>query len=147
MLQPKSPTYALLAVTEIARQSKNGKEGMQASELAETFDLPVAYLARILSLLVAGKILRSKRGPRGGFYLAQEAGDVSVLNVINAVGGVGDMRDSIAALTMPKPLQKGLSAVFRNAAQAARESLDSVTVDQLLSSGRNGRGSKGRAKK
>jgi len=138
MLQPKSPTYALLAVTEIARQTKNGKQGMQASELAETFDLPVAYLARILSLMVSGDILRSKRGPRGGFYLAHEPRDLTVLDVINAVGGVDDMRDSIAALKMPRQLQKGLVSVFKQAADAARGSLGNVTIAQLLN-GRSGK--------
>ena len=132
MLQPKSPTYALLAVTEIARQQEGGRQGVQASELAETFELPVAYLARILSLLVSGKILRSKRGPRGGFYLAHDPSALSILDVINAVGGVDDMKESIAALKMPRPLQRSLSDAFSDAAQAARASLAGVPVSSLL---------------
>ncbi|HUW83452.1 MAG TPA: Rrf2 family transcriptional regulator [Phycisphaerae bacterium] len=132
MLQPKSPTYALLAVTEIARQHPNEQKGVQASQLAETFDLPVAYLARILSLLAARKILRSRRGPRGGFYMARDPRDITVLEVINAVGGVNDLRGTMAGLRVPKPLRQGLTAVFRDAAGAAEKALARVTVAHLL---------------
>jgi Rrf2 family protein len=132
MLQPKSPTYALLAVTEIARQQPKEKQGVQASQLAETFDLPVAYLARILSLLAARKILRSKRGPRGGFYMARDPRKVTVLEVINAVGGVSDLRGTISGLRFPRGLRQGLTAVFRDAAGAAEKALARVTVAQLL---------------
>ena len=132
MLQPKSPTYALLAVTEIARQQPKGQQGVQASQLAETFDLPVAYLARILSLLAARKVLRSKRGPRGGFYMARKPRDVTVLEVINAVGGVNDLRGTISGMRVPRALRQGLTAIFRDAAGAAEKSLARVTVAHLL---------------
>ena len=132
MLQPKSPTYALLAVTEIARQQPKGQQGLQASQLAETFDLPVAYLARILSRLAAKKILRSRRGPRGGFYMARAPRDVTVLEVINAVGGVNDLRGTISGLRAPRSFRQGLTAVFRNAAGAAEKALAGVTIAQLL---------------
>jgi len=132
MLQPKSPTYALLAVTEIARQQSKDQKGVQASQLAETLDLPVAYLARILSLLAARKILRSRRGPRGGFHMARAPRDVTVLEVINAVGGVNDLRGTISGLRVPRALRQGLTAVFRDAAGAAEKALDRVTIAHLL---------------
>jgi len=132
MLQPKSPTYALLAVTEIARQQPKGQQGVQASQLAETFDLPVAYLARILSLLAARKVLRSKRGPRGGFYMARDPRKVTVLEVINAVGGVSDLGGTVSGLRVPRGLRQGLTAVFRDAAAAAEKALAKVTVAHLL---------------
>lgn len=132
MLQPKSPTYALLAVTEIARQQPKDQQGVQASQLAEMFDLPVAYLARILSLLAARKILRSKRGPRGGFYMSRDPRKVTVLEVINAVGGVSDLRSAISGLRVPRGLRQGLTTIFRDAADAAEKSLAKVTVAHLL---------------
>jgi Rrf2 family protein len=135
MLQPKSPTYALLAVTEIARQQTTGKRGAQAKELARTFGLPVAYLARILSMLAADKILRSRRGPRGGFHLARSPATITCLDVIQAVGGVEDLHDAIAAIRAPTKLRQGLTAVFRQAADATRKSLDSITIQRLAASG------------
>ncbi len=132
MLQPKSPTYALLAVTEIARRQALSKDGVQASQLAETFNLPVAYLARILSLLAGAKILRSKRGPRGGFYMGKPARGVTVLNVIEAVGAVENLQGAIASVRAPRKMRQGLTNVFKQASDAAKKSLDSVTVEQLL---------------
>ena len=92
----------------------------------------MAYLARILSRLAAKKILRSERGPRGGFYMARDPREVTVLEVINAVGGVNDLRGTISGLRAPRSFRQGLTAVFRDAASAAEKALARVTVAHLV---------------
>ena len=66
----RSTGYALLAVGYIA---KHHQEGIVLSQnIAKEYDMPLEYLLKILQQLVKSNVLRSKRGPRGGFSLAKQ---------------------------------------------------------------------------
>ena len=56
-------------------------------EIARKMDVPEDFLAKILKTLVKKKLVRSTRGAHGGYSLALEAKDVSMLDVIEAVEG------------------------------------------------------------
>lgn len=53
--------------------------------LAEFFDLPEPYLAKLLQQLSTGGILRSVPGVNGGYRLARAAETISALDVVQAV--------------------------------------------------------------
>ena len=81
----RSTEYALLAVGYIA---KNQGDGVALSDdIAQQYDIPLQYLLKILQQLVRADVLRSKRGPRGGFLLAKATNKISLLEVIEAVDG------------------------------------------------------------
>ncbi len=74
MFRNKASTYAVLAVLEIAKRRLAGSmSGIQAGEIAEVYGLPTAYAAKVMSQLARSRILRSDRGPRGGFQLVRDA--------------------------------------------------------------------------
>ena len=56
-------------------------------EIARQMDVPEDFLAKILKTLVDQGLVRSTRGPHGGYALARTATDVSFLDVIEAVEG------------------------------------------------------------
>jgi len=56
-------------------------------EIARRMDVPQDFLAKILKILVAGKLVRSTRGAHGGYTLAKPARELSFLDVIEAVEG------------------------------------------------------------
>ena len=56
-------------------------------EIARQMDVPEDFLAKILKTLVDQGLVRSTRGPHGGYALARSAADVSFLDVIEAVEG------------------------------------------------------------
>lgn len=60
---------------------------VSAAELARTFEVSEAHLAKVLQRLARVGILNSKRGPRGGFTLACEPEDVTLLQIHEAVDG------------------------------------------------------------
>ena len=81
----RSTGYALLALGYIA---KNQGEGVVLSEdIAQKYDIPLEYLLKILQQLVRANVLRSKRGPHGGFSLAKSAQKITMLEMIEAVNG------------------------------------------------------------
>lgn len=77
--------YALRAVAYLCthRQKMCGSK-----EIAEGTRVPAGYLSKIMKDLVDRGIVKSQRGPRGGFLLARAAEQISVLDVINAVDPV-----------------------------------------------------------
>ncbi len=56
-------------------------------EIARQMDVPEDFLAKILKTLVDHGLVRSTRGPHGGYALARAPGAISFLDVIEAVEG------------------------------------------------------------
>jgi Rrf2 family protein len=56
-------------------------------EIARQMLVPEDFLAKILKTLVDEGLVRSTRGPHGGYALAKPAADISFLEVIEAVEG------------------------------------------------------------
>jgi len=56
-------------------------------EIARQMMVPEDFLAKILKTLVDQGLVRSTRGPHGGYALARSPSDVSFLDVIEAVEG------------------------------------------------------------
>jgi Rrf2 family protein len=56
-------------------------------EIARQMDVPEDFLAKILKTLVDAGLIRSTRGPHGGYALSRSPVEVSFLDVIEAVEG------------------------------------------------------------
>jgi Rrf2 family protein len=56
-------------------------------EIARQMDVPEDFLAKILKTLVDTALVKSTRGPHGGYALARSPADISFLDVIEAVEG------------------------------------------------------------
>ena len=81
----RSTGYALLAVGFIAKHQ--GKGVVLSQAISKEYDIPLEYLLKILQQLVRASVLRSKRGPRGGFSLAKTPPKITMLEIIEAVDG------------------------------------------------------------
>ena len=75
--------YALRAAIELAAAS----DRRVAVELAGAQNIPGRFLETILTHLRRSNIVRSKRGPDGGFWLARPASEISLADVIRAIDG------------------------------------------------------------
>ncbi len=81
----RSTGYALLAVGYLAQHQK--QRIILSQDISKKYNIPLEYLLKILQQLVKANILRSKRGPRGGFSLARPIKKINLLQVIEAVDG------------------------------------------------------------
>jgi Rrf2 family protein len=75
--------YALRAMSLLA--SLEPDVAVNCETIAERIKVPPSYLSKILRDLVVAELVRSQRGPNGGFCLASPAAEVSILDIINAV--------------------------------------------------------------
>lgn len=74
--------YALRAVIHLATHRAQPSTAQQIAELTH---VPAGYISKVLQDLVKVGIAHSQRGPNGGFALAVEPEQLSVLDVLNAV--------------------------------------------------------------
>lgn len=75
--------YALRAMAELAAVSVP----RTVEQMSSAQEIPNKYLESILGELRRGGLLRSQRGPDGGYRLARPAGEISIADVIRALDG------------------------------------------------------------
>ena len=86
MMQVSQKTrYALRAMFELAKHYGEGP--VRIGDIAQRQAIPVRFLEGILSQLRQGGLLRSVRGARGGYELAEHPAQVSVGDLIRAIEG------------------------------------------------------------
>ena len=124
MFRTKGLANAILTACEIAGKDK----GTTAAVIAEKYELPPAYAAKIMGQLAKANIFRSDRGPMGGFTLARPANKITLLEIFEAVNGqLGD--GSIHGIS--GSLGKAVQAAVGNANDAIRNVLRSTTLAAL----------------
>ena len=80
----RAGTIALRALVELARYQGCVLSG---PELAKRQELPEARLEQILLQLRQAQLIDARRGRSGGYRLSRAADDLSVQEVLDAVGG------------------------------------------------------------
>jgi Rrf2 family protein len=77
--------YAVRAVVELASGSQSSPR--KVDEVAQAQGIPVSFLENILTQLRSAGLVRSQRGPEGGYWLAHPPEEVNLAQVIRAVEG------------------------------------------------------------
>ncbi|MCC6502987.1 MAG: Rrf2 family transcriptional regulator [Deltaproteobacteria bacterium] len=57
------------------------------SEIAEAQEVPRSYLSKIMQHLVKAGLVKSRRGARGGFFLARRPQEITLRQAIEAIEG------------------------------------------------------------
>jgi len=75
--------YAVMAMADIARHG--GADAVCLAEIAERQEISLAYLEQLFARLRKAGLVKSVRGPGGGYRLARPAEAISVGAVVQAV--------------------------------------------------------------
>ncbi len=85
--------YAVRAALELA--AVEDAKPLKGELLAESQDLPLQFLEHILLELKHARIVRTKRGVNGGYWLARAPEEITLADVIRAVEGpLANIQDS-----------------------------------------------------
>lgn len=77
----KSTQYAVRALSYLVRNQE--KAPCRGEVIATEEDIPKHFLSKLLQQLVQARILRSTKGPNGGFSLARNPEDVNLFEVMS----------------------------------------------------------------
>ncbi|MDP6260264.1 MAG: Rrf2 family transcriptional regulator [Rhodospirillales bacterium] len=75
--------YAVMAMADLARQSKGGPVAL--ADIALRQDISLSYLEQLFGKLRKGSQVKSVRGPGGGYLLARDPVDMKISDIILAV--------------------------------------------------------------
>lgn len=81
----KSAGYAVHGLGYLITRGSN--EPVQISEIADDQDVSKTYLAKIFQQLSTARIVVGHRGVTGGYILARDPGEITLVDVIEAVDG------------------------------------------------------------
>jgi Rrf2 family protein len=105
--------------------------------LAEQTKVPSNYLAKVLQQLASAELITGRRGVGGGYQLARPAGQINLLEVINAVGSLHRIKSCPLGLANHGP---NLCPLHRRLDEAAAKVIDivqGVTLQDLVSDPRS----------
>lgn len=78
---------AFIAVHAAAAVAEAEGRAVPASEIARRIDVSENHAAKVMRALVRGGIIKSKRGPAGGFRLAKKPGRITVFDILSIITG------------------------------------------------------------
>lgn len=97
MIYSRSSEYAIRAFVHLA-QVPEGKYAM-VKNIAEEEDIPAHFLAKILQQLARKGLLRSSKGPTGGFALRVDPADIKLLDIVDALDGLAPYQQCASGLS------------------------------------------------
>ncbi|MDR1978771.1 MAG: Rrf2 family transcriptional regulator [Synergistaceae bacterium] len=80
--------YGLRALSDLCAQEKlqEGNKPVAVGDIARRQDIPPSYLEQLFAKLRRGHLVKSVRGAQGGYVLARPAGEITVAEIIRALG-------------------------------------------------------------
>lgn len=77
--------YGVRAMFELAKHYQKGP--LSIKEISERQDVSVAYLEQLLNKLRKSKLIKSRKGPGGGYEINKKPEEISIGVILNALEG------------------------------------------------------------
>jgi Rrf2 family protein len=91
--------YGIHCAAFIAQKQREGLTAVPANDIAAAQNIALDYTQQILQRLRKANIVKSVRGPQGGYQLARDAKDISLQDLLIAAEG-----DTFEVICETKPL-------------------------------------------
>ena len=129
--------YGIEGLSVLARADR--RRSTMLREISRATAISEAFLGKIFQKLVRSGLVRSRRGFRGGFFLARPASQITLREVIEALEGPISFplrKRSASGETSPETARRGsLHQSLERAQAKVRAVLEETTVADLTSSG------------
>lgn len=126
----KASRYALYAVLHLA--SEPGKQ-FSTAEIAESYDVSIHHLAKVMRTLVRSGLIESVRGVGGGYRFAGSLRRTTLWDVIHEFESLESDIDTPDELSGNAEIViSGLDSVMNEIDGLNRATLDSITLKTLL---------------
>jgi len=104
---------------------------LSTRSIASCFNISEAHLSKVLQRLVKVGLVRSVRGPKGGFSVAKDPGDVTLLEVFEAIEGPAEPADCVFRVPVCDGRACVLGSVLADANEMLRRHLATTSLRQI----------------
>ena len=129
MLVSAKTEYACIAVLELAARHGRG-EPVRIRDIAEAHGIPSRFLVQILLQLKSAGLVHSVRGAAGGYQLAKEPDEITLLDVMTVVDA--QLTQAASSATRNTATTRVLQRAWKEVASKERELLEDVTFAGLV---------------
>jgi Rrf2 family protein len=133
----KKGEYALRSLINLGFAAEAKRELVQASELAESEQLPVKFLEQILQTLKEAGLIKSVRGKFGGYRLAKPARQIKIGQVVRLIDGplapiACVSQSAYEKCTCPDEVHCGLRMLMLDVRNAIADILDRYSLADVV---------------
>jgi Rrf2 family transcriptional regulator, iron-sulfur cluster assembly transcription factor len=122
--------YGVLGLLCLARREPG--QVVMIDEVSREEQIPRSFLAKIFQSLARAGLVRSNRGTRGGFALTRQPGEITTLDIIEAIEGpIAFQRCLQAPTECPHTGGCPLCGLFQSAQSQVREVFSQTTLADL----------------
>jgi Rrf2 family protein len=122
--------YSVTAMFDLAAHG-NG-EPITAADISKRQRIPLPYLEQLLSRLRKAKLVRTVRGPSGGYALAKIPSRVSIGDIIRAADGPIALADCIPSSSIcPKSGCCSTRSLWENLSGKVSRVFDATSLEDL----------------
>ena len=134
--------YGLKAILVLA--SRYGEGSMSVSQIAKKEGLSVAYLEQILNALKKKGLVKSVRGPQGGYVLAQKPSDLTLEQLFHALESRLGSEREVPGRVSPESdeVSVGNALFWQKFSSAIQNGLSKTTLKGLLDEARHAKKAK-----
>jgi len=122
---------ATIALHAAAILAANRGHLVSAHQIVERIGVSGAHLSKVLQRLAKQGIVESVRGPKGGFRLAREPTDVTLLNVYEAVEGTLELTTCLMSEPLCGDLGCMFGSVLVDASRMVHDRLSQTTLEMV----------------
>ena len=98
MVLSKACTYGVLASLYVAREANRSRDYVSIGRMSKELNISFHFLTKILQQLTSAGILTSMKGPKGGVALKRDPKEISLVDVVVAIDGMGLFTDCLLGL-------------------------------------------------
>src|SRR6516162_4621039 len=77
--------YAVMAMADLARRQTEAVRAVALADIAARQEISLSYLEQLFARLRRKGLVKSARGPGGGYRLARSAADTKISDIVHAV--------------------------------------------------------------
>ena len=130
-----STDYGMRAILNLAAQGTT----CSSKDIAQDMSIPRDYLIQLAQLLRNAGLIEARPGKHGGYRLAKEPSDITVLQIMKALEE--DAKASTRAKRSSRKdgaMVQGVKQTYQLIEESFDAYLDSLTIEMLLESVKNG---------
>ena len=125
--------YAVTAILDLAFHSSSGP--VTLSDISKRQDISLSYLEQLFTRLRKRELVRSTRGPGGGYSLNRPANEIAVAEVIAAVDEIVDTTRCSGATNCHDGQQCLAHELWDDLSQQIYGFLDEISLQDLMEEG------------